>query len=238
MKEPLQQRPLETGFTPWSQWLRPVAESKVALVTTGGVYLKHGLHEPYALAQEGGDCSFREFPAVVATDDVTVGHGEIDLRHAEEDVNVIFPLDRLRELADAACIGSVAPFAYSFTGPIADRLPLLADFAPSVAYRIRRMGADLALIIATGRGDHETAALVARAIELAGVPTLVLGIHPEPLQRIKAPRAVVVQHPEGAPLGRPGDVDGQQQVLRSALEAAWRLEGPGLVEELPFTWQG
>lgn len=229
---------LTNEFVPWTQWLPRVGESKVALVSTGGLFLKHGLHERFDLQNPHGDPSFREFPSVVADEDLDLAHGRIDERYARQDVNVLFPLERLRSLAAGGYIGAVAPFAYSFMGHVTRPLELLANYAPSVAYRMRRMGADLALIIATGAVDHQTAGIVARAIELAGVPTLVLGSQPEILAAVRVPRAVVVKHPEGAPLGNPGNVGKHEHLLREALEAAWRLEGPGLIERLPFEWQG
>lgn len=225
-------------FIPWTQWVPPVAESKVALVSTGGVFLKHGLHQPFDLEAPHGDPTFREFPSVVADEDLTVAHNQIDPRYAQQDVNVVFPLERLRALAQGGYIGSVAPFAYSFMGQVTRPVELLANYGPSVAYRMRRMGADLALVVAAGGVDHQTAALVARAIELAGVPTLVLGTRPEILEAVKVPRAVVVTHPDGAPLGNPGNAGKHEHLLREALEAGWSLEGPGLIERLPFEWKG
>ncbi|MFZ5813862.1 MAG: glycine/sarcosine/betaine reductase selenoprotein B family protein [Bacillota bacterium] len=229
---------LSNEFVPWTQWTPPVAESKVALVTTGGVFLKHGLHQRFDLEAPAGDPTFREFPSVVAEEDLEVAHSGIDLGYARQDVNVLFPLERLRALAQAGYIGSVAPFAYSFMGRISRPVQLLSNYAPSVAYRMRRMGADLALVVATGGVDHQTAAIVARAIELAGVPTLVLGTRPEVLEAVKVPRAVVVSHPDGAPLGNPGNAGKHEHLIREALEAAWKLEGPGLIERLPFSWKG
>ncbi len=230
--------PIANEFTPWTQWDRSVATSKIALVTTGGVYLKHGLHEPFNAAAAHGDPSFREFPSVVAVDDLAFVHGRIEERYAREDINVLFPLDRLRDLASEGYVGSVAPFAYSFLGHITRPIALLSNFAPSVAYRMRRMGADLALIIATGAVDHMTAGILARAIELAGVPTLVLGTQKEILEMIKVPRAVLVQHPEGAPLGNPGNAGKHQHLLREVLDTGWSYEGPGMIEALPFAWKG
>jgi len=230
--------PITNEFTPWTQWTRPVGQSKIALVTTGGVYLKHGLHEPFAADQPYGDPSFREFPSVVLFEDLAIAHGRIDQQYARQDFNVLFPLERLRELASAGYIGSVAPFAYSFLGHVTRPIPLLANYAPSVAYRMRRMGADLALIIATGPVDHMTAGILARAIELAGVPTLVLGNRREILEQVRVPRAVLVDHPDGAPLGNPGNAGKHEHLLRELLELGWSYEGPGMIEALPFAWKG
>lgn len=229
---------LENEFIPWTQWNPTPVESKIALISTGGVFLKHGLHQPFDLDAPHGDPSFREFPSVVVDEDLDVCHSHLELSYARQDVNVLFPLERLRALAAGGYIGSVAPFAYSFMGHVTQPIELLANYAPSVAYRLRRMGADLALIIATGEVDHQTAGIVARAVELAGVPTLVLGTRPEVLEAVKVPRAVVVSHPAGAPLGNPGNAGKHEHLLREALEAAWNLEGPGLIVRLPFEWKG
>ncbi|HLN65378.1 MAG TPA: glycine/sarcosine/betaine reductase selenoprotein B family protein [Symbiobacteriaceae bacterium] len=228
--------PVLNEFIPWTPWNEPVTRSRVALVSTGGVYLKNGLHQPF---EPVGDASFREFPSVVDTPDLDLAHGGIDPQYAREDMNVLFPLQRLKELAEGGYISGVAPFAYSFMGQVSDPVALLANYAPSVAWRLRRMGAEVALVVAVGgREDHQMAGLVARAIELAGVPTVVLGLDKGALEAVGVPRGVVVKHPVGAPLGNPGNAGKHQYLLRSALDAAWELEGPGLVLELPFAWAG
>jgi D-proline reductase (dithiol) PrdB len=238
MDVPTAFEPVRTEFTPWTPWHVAPTEAKVALISTGGIYLKKGLHQPFDTAVEGGDPSFREFPAVVATDDLAIAPFGYDTTYAEADINVVFPLQRLQELAAGGYIGAVAPFAYSFMGHVTRPLPLVVNYAPSVAYRMRRMWANLALVVAVGELGHQTAALVARAVELAGVPTVVLGTQRWLLESAGAPRSVVVQHPAGAPLGNPGNAGKHQHLLREVLDAAWQLEGPRLVVELPYVWRG
>lgn len=229
---------IDNEFIPWTPWQTPVNGSKVALVTTGGVHMKNGLHEPFDLSLATGDPSFREFPSVVFTEDLAVAHAGYEPRYARQDINVVFPLERLREMADNGYIGAVTPFVYSFMGHVTRPVSLLANYAPSVAYRMRRMGADVALVVAAGVVDHQTAALVARAIELAGVPTVLLGTDKELLKAVKAPRSVFVDHPAEAPLGNPGNAGKHEYLLRAALDAAWEFEGPGLVAELDLHWRG
>lgn len=221
-------------FIPWAPWHIAPDKAKVALVATAGVYLKHGLHAPLTAA----DPSFREFPAVVSTEDLALAESGFDLRQARADLNVVFPLERMKELADAGYIGTLAPFAYTFSGGEVPPVELLANYAPSVAYRVRRMGAEVALVVAAGEAGQQTAALVARAIELAGVPTIVLGTDRAALEAVKVPRAVVVQHPVGSTLGNPNNSGKHQHLLREVFDAAWQFEGPGLVAELAYSWSG
>jgi D-proline reductase (dithiol) PrdB len=223
------------AFIPWTPWLRSPAQSKVALISLSGVHLKHGLQEPF---QDGTDPSFREFPQVVATQDLTLAEGQVESPWAAQDLNVLCPLERLRDLADTGYIGSVAPFAYTFAAGAVAEGALLPEAGLSVAYRIRRMGPEVVLLVATTPESHRTAAHLARLIETVGVPTVILANQAAVFEEIGTPRVVLVDHPAGAPLGNPGNAGKHGEVLRQALEAAWSLEGPGLVQPLPFHWHG
>jgi D-proline reductase (dithiol) PrdB len=50
----------------------------------------------------------------------------------QQDWNVVFPLDRLRELTDQGLIGSIADFHYSFMGATDPKLmePMARDLVP------------------------------------------------------------------------------------------------------------
>jgi len=224
-------RLVSSDFIPWTQWDVPIREAKVALVSTGGAYLKR-MHVPFDTASPAGDPSFREFPSVAEAEDIVVAHTKGDCRYAAEDINVVFPLDRLHQLASAGYIGSVGPFAYSFMGHVTDPTDLLSNYAPSVAYRLKRMGADVALVVAAHPMDSQVAAVVARAIELAGVPTVVMGTDRDLLELVRAPRAVVVANPAGAPLGEPGNAGKHQEVIRAVFAAAWSFQRAGGVADL------
>lgn len=228
--------PAKNGsFIPWAPWLRSPAESKIALLSLSGVHLKHGMHQPF---QGGQEPSFREFPHVVSIQDITLGEGQVDSPYAKQDLNVLFPLERLRELADTGYISALAPFAYSFATGGPELGALLPEAGLSVAYRLRRMGPEAALLVATTPESHRTAAHLARLIETVGIPTIILATETPPFEEIGVPRVVRVDHPAGAPLGNPGNAGKHSELLRQALEAAWTLEGPGLIVELPFHWRG
>lgn len=138
---------VDSGFIPWAHPKKPLAQSRVALVTTAGVYLKNQFQEPFAAANRQGDPSFRELPApYLDLADLGIAHDHYDHRYAEEDLNVVFPLDRLRELARQGVIGQVAPFAYSFSGYLTRPLRMMTEYVPNVVERLRRAEVDLALM--------------------------------------------------------------------------------------------
>ena len=96
---------------PWTDG-PPLAERRVALVTTAG------LHRAGDDAFSFLDLSYRVIPGDTDLGGLTMTHSSVhfDRTGFREDVNVVFPLDRLRELAADGVIGSVADHHYSLMG--------------------------------------------------------------------------------------------------------------------------
>ena len=78
--------------------------------------------------------------------------------------------------------------------------------------------------------------LVAREIEAAGVPTLSLSGAWDITQAVLPPRSVYIHHPLGNQCGAPGDMEGQREIVRGALEVGIAIEHPGEIARLPQTW--
>lgn len=228
------------SFTPWAPIDVDLAQAKVALISTAGVYMKHGWHQPFDPEQPYGDPSWRETPAKVDPEDLAISHGQYDQQYAQADINVVYPLQRLHELAAYGYIGAVAPFAYSFSGFVTRPLSLVAEHAPNVAYRLKRAGANVALLVPGSALCHQTMGLIARTVELAGISTVCLGlVEAAPiLAGVRPPRTVLVDHIVGAPLGAPGNAAKHQHLIREALEAAYDLAEPGGVTTLSrYRWK-
>lgn len=133
---------------PWAVVVKPINKSRVALVTTGGIYVEG--QEPYDLDKQGGDFSFREIPRDVPIDQLRVKHRGYDISGPEADMNCVFPLQRLLEMEAEGEIGEVAPTAYSFMGLInANTNALMEDTAPEVARRLKQAGVEAVFITAT-----------------------------------------------------------------------------------------
>jgi D-proline reductase (dithiol) PrdB len=96
---------------PWAEG-PPLCDRRVALVTTAG------LHRVGDAAFSMVDLSFRVIPGSVGADELTMTHSSVhfDRTGFREDVNLVFPIDRLRELASEAVVGSVADYHYSLMG--------------------------------------------------------------------------------------------------------------------------
>ena len=96
---------------PWVE-PSPLAAHRVAIITTAGI---HRLEDA---AFDLVDVSYRVIPSTMDTSALTMTHSSVhfDRSGFREDVNTVFPLDRLRELVDDGVIGSVADHHYSLMG--------------------------------------------------------------------------------------------------------------------------
>lgn len=90
----------------------PLSERRVALVTTAG------LHRTDDEAFSFVDLSYRIISGDAELSSLTMTHSSVhfDRTGFREDVNTVFPLERLRELADEGVIASVADHHYSLMG--------------------------------------------------------------------------------------------------------------------------
>jgi D-proline reductase (dithiol) PrdB len=97
-------------------------------------------------AFRGREADYRAIPATTRPADLLCSHISINFDRTgfQEDWNVVFPLDRLNELAAEGRIGSVGATHYSFMGA-ADPLEMEAA-AREVADRLREDGVDAVIL--------------------------------------------------------------------------------------------
>jgi D-proline reductase (dithiol) PrdB len=85
---------------------------RVAIVSTAGLHRRDD--RPFNM----GSDDYRVIPGDAKANDLVISHvsTNFDRTGYLQDMNVMFPLDRLHEMADAGEIGSVAANHYSFMG--------------------------------------------------------------------------------------------------------------------------
>lgn len=137
----------EAGPSAWVPLDKPLSDCKVALITSSGL-IRRG-DRPFDLSNPGGDPSFRVIPSDTDPSELTVSivSTNWDRSGFMADVNVIFPMERLRELAEEKVIGSLADEFYAFMGSIFEIDPVIEKSAPEVGRRLKRAGVDVALLV-------------------------------------------------------------------------------------------
>lgn len=118
----------------------PLPRRRVSIVTTAGLHVRGD--RPF----EVGSSDYRVIPDDAASSDVVMSHISVnyDRTGFQEDINVVFPLDRLRELEADGTIGSISGFHYSFMG--ASEGPTLEAKARELARLLERDGVDAVLL--------------------------------------------------------------------------------------------
>lgn len=100
------------GPPAWTAPSKLLSEMRVALITTAGLHFRD------APAFELADASFRPIDGAENADDLVMSHSSVNFDRTgfAEDVNLVFPIDRFRELEARGAIGSLASVHYSFMG--------------------------------------------------------------------------------------------------------------------------
>jgi D-proline reductase (dithiol) PrdB len=93
------------------------------------------------------DGGYRVIPGDSSASDLAMSHvsSNFDRVGFQQDWNVVFPLDRLREIAADGLIGSLSDRHYSFMG--ATEPTTMEPAARELAGRLARAGVDAALLV-------------------------------------------------------------------------------------------
>lgn len=131
-------------FTPFEGEL---AKSVVALVTAGGVHLQD--QEPFNIADELGDLGYRTIPEDVDSSRLMVTHHHYDHSDADRDINVVFPIDALRDLQTEGFIRGVAKRHIGYMGYTMQLKAMYEGTAREIANEIDK-GSRADVVVLTG----------------------------------------------------------------------------------------
>ncbi len=120
---------------------KSLEESRLALVTTGGVHLPE--QPRFDIDDPLGDCSYREIPSEAQSLTWTHAYHAPD---RGDDLDAVFPLWTLRGLVEEGVVGGMNHRHFSFMGAIHDPGPLARESAPEVARKLVEDGVDVVLL--------------------------------------------------------------------------------------------
>ena len=117
----------------------------MALLSTAGVHLDD--QPAFNTATVEGDHGHRIIPDDVDLSRLVFNHTHYDTSSAEQDPNVVMPIDRLHELVEGGRIGSSAPFHIGMMGFNPDPSGVADQLAPAVADLLVEADVDVALLV-------------------------------------------------------------------------------------------
>ncbi len=134
-------------WSPGTRLGKPLGQSKLALITTAALHLPS--QAAFHPRVQGGDASFREIPEAVDVADLKIAHASsaFDQSGAWADRNLVFPLDRFKELVQSGQLGSLNHRHFSFMGSITAPGKLISETAPAVTNLLHQDHVDAVFLV-------------------------------------------------------------------------------------------
>lgn len=127
----------------WTPVTKELKDMTIALASAAGMHLKTDTR--FNLA---GDSTFRKIPGDVKGTDLMVSHGGYDNGDVNKDVNCMFPIERMQELAKTGFFKAVAPVNFGFMGGGGDQSKFTNETGPEIAKQLKEEGVDAVLLTA------------------------------------------------------------------------------------------
>ena len=134
----------KTDFVKLAKLSKPLSESRLTFVSTAGVQPKDSM--PFDTVHPVGDYTFRRVPTDSKTSELEIHQLKYPTFGAEKDLNVIFPIERLRQLVKEKFIGGLTENFYSFIGYNMDAERLENTLAKDIADAVEAEKPDVVLL--------------------------------------------------------------------------------------------
>lgn len=134
----------KNDLIPLAKLSKPLSESRLTFISTAGVQPKNTM--PFDTVHPVGDYSFRRVPSDSKTSDLEIHQLKYPTFGANRDLNVIFPIERLRELVAEKFIGGLTESFFSFIGYNMDAERLENTLAKDIAKAVEAEKPDVVLL--------------------------------------------------------------------------------------------
>ena len=206
---------VENINAPFAPMRRALPMLNLALISSAGAYIDGT--SPFDIEARDGDASYKEIPIEVEAADLLYAARGYDTTAVLQDMNAQIPVERLLEYEANGVIGKLNNVWWSLNGWIPNAQTVAEQLAPQIAERVARYEVQAALLIPASRLCHQTLGIVARALEKANVPTMMLSVDRAMTDLVRPPRAAYYTGELGAVAGRPNHKQYQLRVLDESL---------------------
>lgn len=217
----------------------PLTNMRIGIVTTAAPFQPGKGDQGPGAPYNGAAKFFSVYSGDTDHDpDLRISHIAIDRAHTTaEDIGSYFPLRALRILSERRVIGSLGA---RFHGLPTDRSQrkTIHVYCPDIVDRCRADNVHGVLLVANCPVCHQSVALAARALEEAGIATVVMGCARDIVEHVGVPRFLFSDFPLGNAAGRPNDADSQLYTAELAVGLFHAASGPRTTLRSPLKWTG
>ena len=222
---------------PFQPLQKPLARARITIVTTAAPFDPARGHQGPGAKYNGGAKFYQVYAGdTSAPHDLRISHIAYDRLHTSaEDSGTWFPLPALLRAAAAGRVGEVAKHFFGAPTNRSQRVTIETD-APEIVARCKADEVDAAILVPNCPVCHQTVTLVARALETAGIATVITGCAKDIVEHAGAPRFLFNDFPLGNSAGRPRDPASQTETLERALQVLEAAPGPRTTMQSPLRW--
>jgi D-proline reductase (dithiol) PrdB len=222
---------------PFAPLRKPLAECRIALVTTASRYQPDKGDQGPGAPYNGAAKFYRVYSGDSTLDhDLRISHIAYDRDHTSAaDSNTWFPLPALRRAVKAGRIGALTPRFHGFPTNRSQQTTLDQD-CPELLARLREDGADAAVLVPNCPVCHQSISIAARYLEANGIPTVIMGCAKDIVEFAGVPRFLFSDFPLGNSAGKPGDPASQALTLELALRVLESAPGSRTTVQSPLRW--
>lgn len=222
---------------PFTALKKPLNQSILGLVTTAVPFDAskgpQGPAAPYNAAAKFYDpyiCSINEDA------DLRIAHVGVDRQNANmQDSNCWFPLAAAKRAASNGRIQFLSKHFYGLPTNRSQRHTLEID-APLILSKLRADHVDVAVLIPNCPICHQSQSLLARYLEAAGIPTVIMGAAKDIVEYCGVPRLLFSDFPLGNAAALPNNVQSQDSNFELALRLLEGAPGPRTTVQSPLVW--
>ncbi len=212
----------DVPFTPLP---RPLSDLRIALITTASPAGFDGVKRVWSAPVSPP-------PSSLFTDNVAWDKESTHTNDRES----FLPIEAASELAREGIFKGLTARFHGVPTEYSQRKTREQD-APEVLARVRQDGADAAILCPLCPVCHQTISLVARHLEAAGIPTVIIGSALDVVEHCGVPRFYFTDFPLGNPCGHPWERDMQREIVRNALKLFETATAPRTTVRSPFAWK-
>lgn len=225
---------MDVAFTPLQ---KPLNQSILGLVTTAVPFDAskgpQGSGAPYNAAAKFYDPYTR---SIAEDADLRIAHVGIDRRNADmKDSNCWFPLGAAKRAVEKGRIKSLAKNFYGLPTNRSQRHTLEID-APLILSKLREDRVDVAVLIPNCPICHQSQSLLARYLEAAGIPTIIMGAAKDIVEYCGVPRLLFSDFPLGNAAALPNNVQSQDSNFELALRLLEGAPAARTTVQSPLVW--
>jgi hypothetical protein len=222
---------------PFTRLQKPLSQSVLGLITTAVQFDPskgdQGPGAPYNAAAK----FYEPYKTPInQKQDLRIAHVGIDRKNANmEESACWFPLAAARRVVEMGRLQMVSPNFYGLPTNRSQRHTLEID-APIILKMLRADNVDVAILIPNCPICHQSQSLLARYLEEAGIPTVIMGAAKDIVEYCGVPRFLFSDFPLGNAAARPNDPASQDLNFELALRLLESAPAPRTTVQSPLVW--